>query len=83
MKNKARLSDVTAFSFVIHQQPFKIYQIILINSFMVIDIMPCITNQNEISKNSLILPFILCVITKQWQLLQKGGIVFHRLLVSV
>jgi hypothetical protein len=64
MKNKARLSEVTAFSFGIHQEPSIIHQISLINSFMIIDSMLRITNQNEISKNSLILPLMPPVITK-------------------
>ena len=83
MKNKARLSDVTAFSFGLHQEPFMIHQISLINSFMVLGFRLRFTNQNEISENSLILSSMPPVITKHWQLSPKGGIVLSRLLVSV
>jgi len=83
MQNKARLSEMTAFSFCLHLEPFMIRQISLIYSFIVIGITPRITTQNEILKNTLILLLMPSEITKQWQHSQKGGIVLSRLLVSI
>jgi hypothetical protein len=80
MKNKARLSTMTAFSFgkrpVSHQSsPFKRASIMVF----------CLrfTSQNETSKTFLIPTMKPHLITRYRQPLTKGGIVLLRLLVAV
>ena len=83
MKNKARLSTMTAFSFGYQpkhlktDQPYPFKKVIIRVFFL------RFTSQNETSKNSLIPTIKTPLIRMQWQPLAKGGIVLFRLLVAV
>jgi len=83
MKNKARLSTMTAFSFGYHLKQMKTNQPYPLKNGTISVFFLCFTTQNEISKNSMIPTLKTPLIRMKWQPLAKGGIVLFRLLVAV
>jgi hypothetical protein len=83
MKNKARLSTMTAFSFGNHFKHLKMYRHYHFKKGIMRVFFLCFTYQNETLKSSMIPALKTPLKTMQWQPLHKGGIVLYRLLVSV
>jgi hypothetical protein len=83
MKNKARLSIMTAFSFGYHLKHLKIDQLYPFKKGTIRVFFLRFTSQNETSKSPLIPTFKTPLISMQWHPLAKGGIVLFRLLVAV
>ena len=83
MKNKTRLSPVTAFSFGKHRKHLIIDQLNPFKRDTIMVFLIRFTCQNETSKSSLIPTRTTHLITMQWQPSPKGGIILYRLLVSV
>ncbi|MCK9205034.1 MAG: hypothetical protein M0P58_11460 [Bacteroidales bacterium] len=83
VKNMARPSEMTAFSF---DNCLKHLAIHWLNSFKQASFMALLlrfTSQNETSESSLMPTLKTPLIRMQWQPLTKGGIVLFRLLVSI
>jgi hypothetical protein len=83
MKNKARLSTMTAFSFGNHFKHLKMYRHCHLKKGIMRVFFLRFTYQNETSKSSMTPPPKTPLVTMQWQPLHKGGIVLCRLLVAV
>jgi hypothetical protein len=82
-KNKARLSEMMAFSFGYPLQHLKIDQLNPLKRVTITVFLLCFTSQYETSKNSLVpIPTTLCITLKWWPS-PEGGIVLFRLLVAV
>jgi hypothetical protein len=83
IKNKARLSTMTAFSFGYHLNQLKTDQSYLFRKVTIRVFFLRFTSQNETSKSFLIPTLKTPLIRMQWQPLTKGGNVLFRLLVAV
>jgi hypothetical protein len=83
MKNKARLSDMTAFSFGNQHIQMKIDQPDTFKKATVLGDCLCFTCKNETAKSALIPTLNTLLLRKQWQALTTGGIILYRLLVPV
>ena len=83
MKNKARLSEMTAFSFDNQPNHLKTNQRYPFKRLIVTVFLLRITSQNETTKSSLIPIPTTLFITMKWWPSPEGGIVLFRLLVVV
>jgi hypothetical protein len=80
VKNKARLSEMMAFSFSKH---LAIHQSNTFKKATIVAFSLRFTCRNETSSNSMTQVKIISVIIPQWQTSPEGGIVLLRLLVAV
>jgi len=83
MKNKARLSIMTAFSFGYHLKHLIKDQLIPLKRAAITAFFHRVTYQNETSKSSLTPTITTLLITMKWWPSPEDGIVLLRLMVSV
>jgi len=83
MKNKARLSEMTAFSFGPRLNCLKTNHLYLFKRLIVTVFLLCVTSKNEIQKRALTPTITTLLITMKWWTSPEGGIVLFRLLVAV
>ncbi len=83
MKNKARLSEMTAFSFGYQHKHLKIHQYDRYKRVTIRVLLLCFASLNETPRSSPIPIITTPFMTMKWRPSPEGGIGLFRLLVSV